>query len=131
MSNEVFGAGNSREHLASPEAGQVRDRRNRTYKAGIASYQNHTLIASCIIRDLTPRGAKLKFEKGALVPERFLLTIPADGTKVDCEVKWRGGLELGVSFVSDVQPDTRNVRRQSVDVEYLVPRKPTLRKASM
>ena len=102
---------------------QPREKRKRNYKAGIASYQNHNLTLDCVVRDMTPGGAKLKFETGTVVPDRFRLTIPMDGIKVDCEVKWRDDLEVGVAFLSDMQPDMRNYRRQSVDVGYVVPRK--------
>ena len=111
-----------------PTKTDSRTNRKRTFKAGIISYQNHTLTVDCIVRDINSDGVKLKFEKNALVPDWFMLTIPMDGRKVDCEVKWRVGQEVGAAFISDVQQDTRNVRKQSVDVKYVVPRKATLLK---
>ena len=109
-----------------PTRTNSRTHRNRTFKTGIISYQDHTLTVDCIVRDINSEGVKLKFEKNALVPDSFMLTIPMDGTKVDCEVKWRVGQEVGAAFVSDRQTATRNVRKQSVDVKYVVPRKATL-----
>ena len=103
--------------------------RPKAFKGGIISYQNHTLTADCIIRDINERGVKLKFEKDALVPEQFALTIPMEGIKVDCKVKWRRGLLVGAEFISDMEADPRNARRQSVDAKYIVPRKSTVRKA--
>lgn len=120
MSIEGFSSDRINKRRINIETGRAREKRNRIFKAGIASYQNHNLTVDCVIRDLNPKSARLKFEKGGLVPEQFMLTIPMDGVKVDCEVKWRKGLELGVAFVSKVQPDTRNVRRQSVDIKYMM-----------
>jgi len=75
-------------------------------------------------------GAKLKFDKNAIVPDKFMLTIPVEGIKVDCQIKWRSNQEVGAVFVSDAQTDTRNFRKQSVDVEYVVPRKSSILKKS-
>ena len=109
-------------------ADQSRDARKRIFKAGIASYQNDSLTANCVVRDINESGAKLRFEEGAFVPEKFALCIPIDGTKRDCEVKWRRDLDMGVVFVSEVEEESRTRRRQALDVKYVVPRKSTLRK---
>ena len=94
------------------QADQTREARKRIFKAGIASYQNDSLTANCVVRDINEHGAKLRFEEGAFVPEKFALCIPVDGTKRDCEVKWRRNLDMGVVFVSEVEEQTRTRRRQ-------------------
>ncbi|MEP1207394.1 MAG: hypothetical protein ABJM29_15565 [Rhizobiaceae bacterium] len=109
-------------------ANPARDARKRIFKAGIASYQNHALTANCVVRDVTADGARLRFEEGAFVPEKFALSIPVDGTRVDCEVKWRRDLDMGVLFTSEIEQDARTGRKQAVDVKYVVPRKSSLRK---
>ena len=111
------------------QADQTREARKRIFKAGIASYQNDSLTANCVVRDINEHGAKLRFEKGAFVPEKFALCIPVDGTKRDCEVKWRRNLDMGVVFVSEVEEQTRTRRRQAMGVKYVVPRKSYLRKS--
>ena len=111
------------------QADQTREARKRIFKAGIASYQNDSLTANCVVRDINEHGAKLRFEKGAFVPEKFAFCIPVDGTKRDCEVKWRRNLDMGVVFVSEVEEQTRTRRRQAMDVKYVVPRKSYLRKS--
>lgn len=102
--------------------------RRKAFKAGIVSYQNHSLSHDCIIRDLSEKGARLRFEKHTVVPDKFTLIIPVEGKKVDCQIKWRNDVELGAEFISEIMPDKRNVRDQKVDVEYVIPRKPSLRK---
>ena len=130
MTNETTSNFHHSQSVGAVKAGAAREKRNRMFKAGIASYQNNSITVDCVIRDLTSSGAKLKFEKGSFVPGLFMLTIPVDGIKVDCEVKWRHELEVGVAFVSDIQKDIRNIRKQSVDVKYVVPKKSVLRKSN-
>lgn len=105
-----------------------RSSRRKAFKAGVISYQNHSLSNDCIIRDMSDTGAKLRFEKRTIVPDKFTLIIPVDGKKVDCQVRWRNDIELGVEFVSEIQSDKRIVRDQKIDVRFVVPRKTSLRK---
>lgn len=128
MANETYIPDNSVGPLDAMAHGQTRTLRRKSFKAGIISYQNHTLSVDCIIRDMNSNGAKLKFEKNALVPDHFMLTIPIEGKKVDCQVKWRNNLEVGVLFVAEMQDDTLNVRKQSVEVQYVVPKKSSILK---
>ena len=105
-----------------------RDPRRRAFKAGIVSYQNHTITVDCIIRDTNSGGVKLKFQENAMVPDRFMLTIPIEGKKVDCQTVWRKDREIGVEFISEIQVDQRNLRAQSIDLKYIMPRKSTIRR---
>lgn len=116
--------------MPSGSARRISERlpRRKAFKAGIVSYQNHSLSHDCIVRDMSVKGARLRFEQHTVVPDNFTLIIPVEGKKVDCQIKWRNDVELGVEFTSEVQPDKRNVRDQKVDVEYVIPRKPSLRK---
>jgi len=100
----------------------ARDHRRRAFKAGIVSYQNHTITVECIVRDTNVGGAMLRFEESAMVPDQFALTVPIEGSKVDCRVVWRKGLDIGVEYVSEVQTDIRNLRAQCIDVKYIIPR---------
>ena len=120
--------------LPSIDSGELdgkvaRQQRRRVFKAGIISYQNQSITVDCIVKDYNSNGAKLKFSSKAFVPDLFTLTIPVDGTKVDCEVRWRSKQELGVAFVSETEVDNRNVRKQAVDVRYVVPQKSVLRRS--
>ena len=116
------------EAASASDANQSREARKRIFKAGIASYQEDLLTTNCVVRDINETGAKLRFDEGAFVPESFALCIPVDGTKRDCEVKWRRDLDVGVNFVSEVEEDSRTGRIQALDVKYVVPRKSSLRK---
>ena len=55
---------------------------------------------TCVVRDLSEGGAKLKVQDASVVPELFQLTIELDGLVAKCQVMWRNpnSNELGVKF---------------------------------
>lgn len=54
---------------------------------------------TCVVRDLSEGGAKLKVQDASIVPEFFQLTIELDGLVAKCQVMWRNDAnELGVKF---------------------------------
>ena len=103
-----------------------REHRRKAFKAGLISYQNHALTVDCVIRDISSSGVKLKFQEGVLVPEHFTLTIPMEGQRVDCQVRWRHKDEVGAVFVGQMELDPKNARKQSLDVEYVISKKQSI-----
>lgn len=51
------------------------------------------------MRDASDTGARLEFEDGWFVPDRFVLFVEVDGYKVECERIWQKGKNCGVHFV--------------------------------
>ena len=100
----------------------TRIHRRRALKGGILSYQNQSLTVECVVRDLSEHGAKVIIENDTIVPNNFDLSIPVDGTRVECNVQWRDGNTLGVLFVSSVSDDQRIARVQSMNPEFVTPR---------
>ena len=107
-----------------------REHRRKAFKAGIISYQNHALTVDCVIRDISSSGAKLQFQDGVMVPENFTLTIPMEGKRVDCQVRWRHKNQIGAVFVGQMELDTRNARKQSLDLEYVIQKKQSILRKS-
>ncbi len=105
-----------------------REHRRKAFKAGIISYQNHSLTVDCVIRDMSSSGAKLQFAKSVIVPEHFTLTIPMEGQRVDCLVRWRKANVIGAEFIGDMEQDARNARKQSLDIEYVISKKQSILK---
>lgn len=103
-----------------------REHRRKAFKAGIISYQNHALTADCVIRDISSSGAKLQFQEGTFVPENFTLTIPMEGSRIQCQVRWRNTNQIGAAFVGEWEIDPKNARKQSLDVEYVVSKKQSI-----
>ncbi|MCJ2085342.1 PAS domain-containing protein [Methylobacterium sp. E-005] len=57
---------------------------------------------ACSIRDLSDGGARLHVRMHAQVPERFDLTIDADGRRFSCEIRHRSGTCINVQFRSAI-----------------------------
>ena len=88
---------------ASTFTGQADKRqlaRHRILKGGLLAVAGHHTAIACSVRDLTETGARLKLEDvAALLPDRFELIIEIDGLEAECQVVWRKGSEIGVSFL--------------------------------
>jgi hypothetical protein len=66
-----------------------------------------SLPRDCMITDISAQGARL-FIDNVEVPERFHLMISGDeGVMHECQVVWRLGGEVGVSFVGRPRPERR------------------------
>jgi hypothetical protein len=62
-----------------------------------------SLPRDCMITDMSRSGARL-FADGIDVPDQFHLLISGDGgMKRECQVVWRLGGEIGVTFVGREQ----------------------------
>lgn len=72
--------------------------RRRVLKAGIVAYNNRHCTLPCVVRDLSETGARLRMDGSLLAPDTFDLIIDLDGFEASCEVIWRLGSDLGVSF---------------------------------
>ena len=55
---------------------------------------------NCVVRNISPMGALIHFEKPTPVPERFKLVIEADFFEAECEVRHVSGEMVGVEFVT-------------------------------
>jgi hypothetical protein len=67
----------------------------------IAKFQTDSgaLPRDCMITDISKQGARL-FAEGVDVPDRFNLVISGEkGSRRQCEVVWRLGGEIGVTFI--------------------------------
>ena len=75
--------------------------RARTLKGGTIVFNNGNSVLNCVIRDLSPTGARLKVDGAAMLPDEFLLvTGPCDERQERAvRVMWRALGELGVAFV--------------------------------
>ena len=55
----------------------------------------------CVVRNISPMGALIHFEKPTPVPEHFKLIIEADFFEAECAVRHSSGEDVGVEFVSN------------------------------
>ncbi|HYD15945.1 MAG TPA: hypothetical protein VEA77_06055 [Hyphomicrobium sp.] len=67
---------------------------------------------ACTLKDMTPLGGQVEIwdhtVKADLLRGRVTLYIPGDRQEVDCAVMWRRDNALGLKFVSQFRPPTRN-----------------------
>ena len=72
--------------------------RHRTFLAGKVIFGANRFQIDCSVRDLSSGGARLSFADPLAVPSVFELHLPARGTVVRAEVRWRKGRQIGVMF---------------------------------
>jgi hypothetical protein len=59
----------------------------------------------CIVRDISVTGASLELSQASALPETFNLILPEDGLNLRCQVVWRRGFRLGITFDEPEPPD--------------------------
>jgi two-component system cell cycle response regulator len=98
---------------ARPEEMVERPKRLRVLKSAHVFYDEGKISHPCVVRDISERGARLRFQNPVLLPERFWLEVELDAYKVECKMAWSHGLEMGVSFCGE-RIETKKVRIQVV-----------------
>jgi hypothetical protein len=67
----------------------------------------HNLPAmDCVVRNVSPSGARLEVDETFALPMEFELEIPQRGVVLMCEVKWRRDDLVGVKFLDHQGPHT-------------------------
>jgi hypothetical protein len=72
--------------------------RQKTFLEGRIFFNNRRTSVSCLIREITERGARLLFSSAVTTPDVVDLYIPARGETCRARIEWRVGEEVGVSF---------------------------------
>jgi len=70
--------------------------RHRVLKAGTIEFGGGAI--DCTIRNFSDTGAALDVTSPVGIPERFTLSIKADGAHLICTVVWRKEKRIGVRF---------------------------------
>ena len=99
-----------------------RIQRRRTLKKAVASYDDQSISMEVVVRDISDTGARLKLKENSVLPNQFQLYIEIDGIRVDCEVVWRRGLEVGAKFASEVKSKVP-LRSQTLEPTHVGERK--------
>ena len=74
--------------------------RTKSFLRGQIVFNNRMSTMDCIIRNISPTGAKLAVNEGLTLPDRFEISIPQKGETLAARIKWRRGEELGIVFVA-------------------------------
>ena len=76
--------------------------RKRSFLQGRLYFNNRRSAIDCLVRDISPSGARLIFSDAVSLPDAVDLYIPHKETTLRAHVQWRHGDEIGVTFRSDL-----------------------------
>ena len=98
-------------HAQSDPTTQERrkEHRQRVLLGGKLVHSNTAFSMDCVLRNLSPFGARVVIPVGAVVPDQFELIEMKSGAVYGCRVVWREYPQIGVTFESNallMQADT-------------------------
>lgn len=75
--------------------------RGKTFLGGSIAFHERKSTMDCLVRNLSPEGAKLSFDDVSAIPGEFELTITRRDRSFRARTIWRRGEEAGIVFVSE------------------------------
>lgn len=72
--------------------------RQRSFLRATINFNNACSTFDCLIRDISPEGARLDFSGAVSTPDVIDLHIPQKEQTLYARVMWRNGEEVGVKF---------------------------------
>jgi hypothetical protein len=75
-----------------------RTARQKSFLRGMIHFNNRRSAVDCLIRDISPYGARLIFSDAVTTPDVLELYIPQKEQTLRVQVIWRHGQEVGVAF---------------------------------
>jgi hypothetical protein len=82
-----------------------RTARQKSFLRGMVYFNNRRSVADCLIRDISPYGARLIFSDTITTPDIIDLYIPQKEQTLRSHVIWRIGHDVGVAFPQAVQTE--------------------------
>lgn len=73
--------------------------RTRTYLGGTIGFTQHASTLPCIVRNVTPAGAKIELQQRAKLPDEINLTIAQHGECRRARIVWHHAGDAGIAFV--------------------------------
>ena len=84
--------------------------RRRIFLRGFVRFPQNNNTVDCIVRDISERGAKLRFKHATPIPDCLELHIPSKGQIVQSKLAWVDNCEAGISFETSVAVDSPSPR---------------------
>ena len=78
--------------------------RQRSFLHGCIYFNNRRSAIDCLIRDMSPQGARLVFSQTATIPDVIDLHIPQKDQMLRAHVQRRTAGEVGISFDAAPSP---------------------------
>jgi hypothetical protein len=72
--------------------------RQKSFLRGTINFNNACSTFDCLIRDISPKGARLDFSGTVSTPDVIDLYIPQKEQTLYAKVMWRRGEEVGIKF---------------------------------
>jgi hypothetical protein len=72
--------------------------RQKSFLRGMIQFNSRRSVQDCLIRDISPYGARLVFSDTPSTPDVLELNIPQKEKTLRVHVIWRHGNEVGVAF---------------------------------
>jgi hypothetical protein len=82
-----------------------RTARQKSFLRGMIYFNNRRNAVDCLIRDISPYGARLIFSDSVTTPDMLELYIPQKEQTLRVHVIWRHGQEVGAAFAQTAQMD--------------------------
>ena len=77
---------------------------------GLIHDDQGSILAPCLMTNVSASGAKLVMEAGINVPDWFVLTLARNANvRRNCEVVWRAARSIGVCFVARTAETSQNL----------------------
>src|SRR5947199_10779317 len=77
--------------------------RQKSFLRGMIYFNNRRNAVDCLVRDISPYGARLIFSDAVTTPDALDLYIPQKEQTLRVHVIWRLGQEVGVAFAQAAQ----------------------------
>jgi len=108
--------------------GERRDAgRRKSFLRGLVYFDNKHGALSCLVRDLSDKGARIIFSENVTVPETFDLHILQKNQTLRAKVTWRRGDEIGLGFAcakaaaaaaaAEAKPDATALAKRVTELE--------------
>jgi len=79
--------------------------RQKSFLRGMIYFNNRRNAVDCLIRDISPYGARLIFSDAVTTPDVLELYIPQKEQTLRVHTIWRHGQEVGVAFAQAAHMD--------------------------
>jgi uncharacterized small protein (DUF1192 family) len=91
-------------------------RRTKSFLRGFVYISRKRGALSCLIRDLSDKGARIIFSDTVMLPETFDLYIPQREQTFRAKARWRHGDEVGLAFVAAEQIQSDDAKLSEPEV---------------
>ena len=85
--------------------------RSRVYYGGLIAFNGRNSTLDCVVRNFSPRGARIEFENSAMLPGRVDFEIERRGLSCQAHLVWRDRNAAGLAF-----SNVREAVRETSDV---------------